>query len=83
MSKKLKKKEVKALPLVLSIPLFLISWVWFISSAITSIGLVLAVSLFSLFLFPISLMITFLFGFLSIFFSNHIVKRFRQLKKKK
>lgn len=83
MVKKSKNKKNRTLPLVLSIPLFLLSWIYFISSAIASVGLVLALSAFSLFLFPISLMITFLFGFLSILFSNHIVKRVRQLKKKK
>ena len=82
-----KKLEKEPLPLVISIPLFLISWYLFIflsfNFTLSLIHLINSPTAFGLFLLPIAFAICFIFGFFTLITASHISRGLKQLKKRR
>jgi len=83
LNKKLKKEPM---PLMVSIPLFLISWYLFIflsfNFTLSLIKLINSPTAFGLFLLPIAFAICFLFGFFTLITASHISRGLKQLKRR-
>ena len=83
LNKKLKKEPM---PLLVSIPLFLINWYLFIflsfNFTLSLIHLINSPTAFGLFLLPIAFAICFLFGFFTLITASHISRGLKQLKRR-